>query len=179
MKVWNSEQWSNATRRQALARDAFWEGPVPAILLFLLQWRKINICLTVADHWEIEWISSGSQISPFVFLLLAQRLDPEADVPPRHGPSGWRVQAKLRVGVRVKFRGRRSDEGQGYGRAEVMVRSKYPAPLGQHLSGYCLPQCPVREMSSTMLQLIRNLLHCVCEIWGIFSSVFKVYWFLP
>lgn len=39
-------------------------------LLFLLQWRKINICLTVADHWKIEWVSSGSQISLTFFSLL-------------------------------------------------------------------------------------------------------------
>lgn len=121
-------------------------------LLFLLHWRKINICLTVADHCKIEWISSGSQISS-VSLLIAQRLDPKADVPPRHGPSGWRVQAELSVGVRVKFRGWRSDEGQGYGQVGVTVRSKYPTPLGQHFSGHCLPLRPVREMSSEKLQL--------------------------
>lgn len=127
-----------------------------ATLLFLLQWRKINICLTVADHWEIEWISSGSQISSSFFSLL-KRLDPKADVPPRHGPSGWRVQAGLGVGVRVKFRGWRSDEGQGYGRVGVMVRSKYPTPLGQHLSGHCLPLRPVRDViwhSATILEFV-------------------------
>lgn len=93
-------------------------------LLFLLQWRKINICLTVADHWKIEWISSGSQISSSFIV----------------------VQAELRVGVRVKFRGWRSDEGQGYGQVRVTVRSKYPTPLGQHLSGHCLPLRPVKKM---------------------------------
>lgn len=56
------------------------------------------------------------------------------------------MQAGLRVGVEVKFRGWRPDEGQGYGRGEVMVRSKYPTPLGQHLSGCCLPLCLVRKM---------------------------------
>lgn len=63
------------------------------------------------------------------------------------------MQAGLGVGVRVKFRGWRSDEGQGYGRVGVMVRSKVPNPLGQNLSGHCLPLCPVREMSLNILQL--------------------------
>lgn len=61
------------------------------------------------------------------------------------------MQAGPRVGVRVKFRGWRSDEGQGYGQVGVAARSKYPTPLGQYLSGHCLPLCPVREMSSNTL----------------------------
>lgn len=95
-----------------------------------------------------NWVDFIWESDFVVFLLLAQRLDPEADVPRRHGPSGWRVRAGLRVGVRVKFRGWRWDEGQGYGRVGVTVRSKCPTPSGLHLSGHCLPLCPVREMSS-------------------------------
>lgn len=93
-----------------------------------------------------NWVDFIWESDFIVFLLVAQRLDPKADVPPRHGPSGWRVQAELRVGVRVKFRGWRSDEGQGYGQVRVTVRSKYPTPLGQHLSGHCLPLRPVKKM---------------------------------
>lgn len=70
--------------------------------------------------------------SDFVFLLpRSEAAGPEADVPPRHGPSGCRVQAVLRVGVRVKFRGWRSDEVQGYGRVggrgEVKVSNPFRA----------------------------------------------------
>lgn len=101
-----------------------------------------------------NWVDFMWESDFIVFLLLAQTLDPKADVPPRHRASGWRVQARLRLGVRVKFRGWRSDEGQGYGQGEVMVRSKYPTPLGRHLSGHCLPLCPVREMSSNYKDIV-------------------------
>lgn len=65
---------SNAAWRQPLACDSSWEKPVLVMLLFFLfflpRWRNINICLTVADHWENEWISSGSQISLSFFSSL-------------------------------------------------------------------------------------------------------------
>lgn len=79
--------------------------------------------------WESDFVD---------FLLFAGRLDPKADVPPRYRPSGWRVHTEQRLGVRVKFRGWRPDEGQGYGQVRVTVRAKCPTPLGQHLSGLCV-----------------------------------------
>lgn len=93
--------------------------------------------------WESDFVD---------FLLFAGRLDPKADVPPRYRPSGWRVHTERRLGVRVKFRGWRSDEGQGYGQVRVTVRAKYPTPLGQHLSGRCLPLRPVWKMSLCDMQ---------------------------
>lgn len=116
-----------------------------------------------------NWVDFIRESDFVVFLLLAQRLDPKADVPRRHGPSGWRVQARPRVGVRVKFGGWSSDEGQGYGRVGVAVRSKYPAPLGQRLSGHCLPLCPVRETSSiktattSSLQICSSLMRAISD----------------
>lgn len=60
--------------------------------LFLLQWRKINICLTVADHWEIEWISSGGQISSSFFSWIPKQMCLGGS-----GPSGWGVRAQWEV----------------------------------------------------------------------------------
>lgn len=39
------------------------------------------------------------------------------------------MRAEPGLGVRVKFRGWRSDEGQGYGQVGVAVGSEYPNPL--------------------------------------------------
>ncbi len=150
IKVWTGKQQSSAPPRQPLARDASWEGLVrEPHCCSCLSDEKINICLTVADHWEIEWISSWSQISS----SCSKGWIPKQMCLGGSRPSGWRVQAGLGAGVRVKFRGWRSDEGQGYGQVRVMVRSKYLVPSGQHLSGNCLPLCPVREISSNILQL--------------------------
>lgn len=109
-----------------------------------------------------NWVDLIWESDFVVFLLLAQRLYPKADVPRRHGPSGWRVQAGLRAGVRVKSRGWRSGEGQGYGRVGVVavVRSEYPTPLGRHLSGHCLPSVQLEQCHPKNLN-IRNVWHCV------------------
>lgn len=98
-------------------------------LLVLLCWRNINICLTVADPRKNERISSGSQIPrsffPSVRRAAAQRRcasEARADI------SG--VGAEPRgFGVGVKLRGRRSDEGQGYGQVGLVMRSDRPSPL--------------------------------------------------
>lgn len=55
-----------------------------------------------------NWVDFIWESDFVVFLLLAQRLDPEADVPRRHRPSGWRVRAWLRelvLGLNLKVRG--------------------------------------------------------------------------
>lgn len=65
-----------------------------------------------------------------VFLLWSEMLDPGADVPLRHGASshGWKPSQKG-LSVRVKFRGQRLGEGQGYGQVGVVMRSDSPFPL--------------------------------------------------
>lgn len=55
-----------------------------------------------------NWVDFIWESDFVVFLLLAQRLDPEADVPPRHRPSGWRVRARPRdlvLGLNLGVRG--------------------------------------------------------------------------
>lgn len=148
MEVWTSERRSKRTAETAAGTWCVLGGASgrshAAVFASVTKDQHLSHGSGSLRNW-VDFIWESDFV---VFLLLAQRLDPEADVPRRHGPSGWRVRAGLRVGVRVKFRGWRSDEGQGYGRVGVTVRSKCPTPSGQRLSGHCLPLCPVREMSS-------------------------------
>lgn len=141
MKAWTSEQWSHTVWRQSLARDWLREEPTLATAAFL-QWRKINISLTVADRWEIDWISSGSQISLSFFSLLKGWIPKQMCLEGTgHQVEGWKLGCGLVLGLNLEVRGQL--------KVRVMARLRLrwgqsvQSPAGHCLSGHCLPLCPV------------------------------------